>query len=163
MEVQQDRDVEAQSSMHAANRPPAVPLSRTSSRISSKKARSRRTTRRSGQQRVQNASQSRSSSPASAASGTARVSAKSSSSVSSSISNEGEDEDIEESGLFDFAEGLREDQNEPWFMEMSRLRRCHFLYLNKRLAACRKRILQRRQVSDKDMEDLTILLRDQGT
>jgi len=49
----------------------------------------------------------------------------------------------EEIGLFDFAEELRsgpKGPGEPWFMDMTRLRRVHFLYLNRELALVRKNL-----------------------
>lgn len=66
--------------------------------------------------------------------------------------------------LFDFAEELRREDppGEPWFMEMTRLRRLHFLWLNRELAAIRKKVLQDKRASNKDMEKLQTLLRDQG-
>lgn len=65
--------------------------------------------------------------------------------------------------LFDFAEELRQESppGEPWFMEMTRLRRLHFLWLNRELAALRKKILEDRRASDTDMKQLQALLRDQ--
>lgn len=74
-------------------------------------------------------------------------------------------EDYEEqAGLYDFAEELRNSipPVEPWFLEASRLRRFYILWLNKRLAMCRKDILERMQPSDKDMEDLGRVLHLQG-
>lgn len=72
--------------------------------------------------------------------------------------------DDEELGLFDFAETVRDEipPGEPWFMEMTRLRRLHFLWLNKELAAVRKKILENKRASDDDMRALQGLLRDQG-
>lgn len=72
---------------------------------------------------------------------------------------------IEEMGLFDFAEELRQEKppGEPWFMEMTRLRRLHFLWLNRELAGVRKKILEGKSASDDDMVKLQTLLRDQGT
>jgi hypothetical protein len=74
-------------------------------------------------------------------------------------------EDYEEqAGLYDFAEELRNSKPpvQPWFIEASRLRRIHILWLNKRLAMCRKDILERMQPSDKDMEELGKVLHSQG-
>ena len=70
----------------------------------------------------------------------------------------------EETGVFSFAETLGEEEppGEPWFMEMTRLRRFHFVHLNKRLAACKKKILEGRKVSDNDMKELSMLLQEQG-
>lgn len=74
-------------------------------------------------------------------------------------------EDYEEqAGLYDFAEELRNSKPpvEPWFIEASRLRRTYILWINKRLAMCRKDILERMQPSDKDMEELGKVLHLQG-
>ena len=74
-------------------------------------------------------------------------------------------EDYEEqAGLYNFAEELRESEPpvEPWFVEAARLRRTYILWLNKRLAMCREDILERRQPSDKDMEELGKALHLQG-
>lgn len=70
----------------------------------------------------------------------------------------------EGNGLFLIAQDLSSEQppGEPFFMEMTRLRRFWFLYNNKRLAQCRKRILEREQATDEDMLELQKLLRDQG-
>lgn len=72
--------------------------------------------------------------------------------------------DDEERTLFDFAEELRNEEppGEPWFMEMSRLRHLHFLWLNKELACLRKKILEDKRASSDDMRTLQTLLRDQG-
>ena len=74
------------------------------------------------------------------------------------------DEYEEQAGLYDFAEELRNSKPpvEPWFLEGSRLRRIYILWLNKRLAMCRKDILERQQPSDKDMEELGKVLHLQG-
>lgn len=79
-------------------------------------------------------------------------------------SEDSSDFDDEEIGLFDFAEELRLEKppGEPWFMEMTRLRRLHFLWLNKELASIRKKILENKRASKEDMEKLQNLLRDQG-
>lgn len=71
----------------------------------------------------------------------------------------------ENAALYEFAAELRAEKppGEPWYMEMTRLRRLYFLYLNRQLAQCRKRILERREVSDDEMNELKGLLRDQGT
>lgn len=45
---------------------------------------------------------------------------------------------------------------------MTRLRRLHFLYLNKQLAACRKDIFEKQVASDGDMARLATLLHQQG-
>ena len=81
-----------------------------------------------------------------------------------SSSETSSEEDVEEAGLFEFAEavGWERPPGEPWFMEMTRLRRYHFVYLNKKLAASRKRILEQKTASDHDMEELTKLFHDQG-
>lgn len=74
------------------------------------------------------------------------------------------EESKEDANLFLFSEELKRERPpaEPWYMEMTRLRRMYFLYLNKRLAQCRKKILARQEVSDEDMLELKELLRDQG-
>jgi len=74
------------------------------------------------------------------------------------------DEYEEQAGLYDFAEELHNCNPpvEPWFLEGSRLRRIYVLWLNKRLAMCRKNILERQQPSDKDMEGLGKVLHLQG-
>jgi hypothetical protein len=70
----------------------------------------------------------------------------------------------EDTALFAFAEELRDESppGEPWYMEMTRLRRIQFLYLNRQLAQCRKRILERQEVTEEEMVTLKGLLRDQG-
>ena len=70
----------------------------------------------------------------------------------------------EDEALFKFAMVLREEKplGEPWYMEMTRLRRFYFLYLNRELARCRKTILSRREVTEEDMKILKGLLRDQA-
>jgi hypothetical protein len=75
-----------------------------------------------------------------------------------------EDYDGEQAGLYDLAEDLRnrEPAVEPWFLEMSRLRRIYILWLNKRLSLCRKSILEQQQASDKDMKALGEVLHLQG-
>ena len=78
---------------------------------------------------------------------------------------DGQDEGQSESvALFRLAEELGSETPpaEPWFMEMTRLRRLYFVYLNKRLAQCRKRILEKQEASDNDMLEVKELLRDQG-
>jgi hypothetical protein len=74
------------------------------------------------------------------------------------------DEYVEQAGLYDFAEELRNSEPpiEPWFLEGSRLRRIYILWLNKRLAMCRKDILESQHPSDKDMEELGKVLHLQG-
>jgi len=75
-----------------------------------------------------------------------------------------EDYDDEQVGLYDLAEKLRnaDPAVEPWFLEMSRLRRIYILWLNKRLSLCRKSILGNQQASDEDMEALGEVLHLQG-
>lgn len=68
----------------------------------------------------------------------------------------------EDFALFEFAESLQEDLAEPWFMEMTRLRRIHFLYLNKRLAAWKKKVQEDRKASDADVDTIGRLLSEQG-
>lgn len=77
--------------------------------------------------------------------------------------NSWEDDD-EQAGLYDFAEELRlqDPAVEPWFLEMSRLRRIYILWLNKRLSLSRKSVLERQSASDKDMEELGKVLHLQG-
>ena len=90
----------------------------------------------------------------------------SSSASSSTSSGSGSSGEVNENAaLYEFAAELRAEKppGEPWYMEMTRLRRLYFLYLNRQLAQCRKRILERREVSDDEMNELKVLLRDQGT
>lgn len=72
--------------------------------------------------------------------------------------------DDEQVGLYDFSEELRlkKPAVEPWFLEMSRLRRIYILWLNKRLSLSRKSILGRQSASDEDMEELGKVLHLQG-
>lgn len=66
--------------------------------------------------------------------------------------------------LFQFSEAIRDGPNpDPWFMEMTRLRRLHFLHLNNRLAAFRKDILEKKEASNEDVTKLAALLHEQGT
>jgi hypothetical protein len=82
--------------------------------------------------------------------------------------SEGDDDDDpdfdEEAGLYNLAEELRsrDPPVEPWFLEMTRLRRIYILWLNKQLALSRKSILGSQRASDKDMERLGELLHLQG-
>lgn len=71
----------------------------------------------------------------------------------------------EERNIFDFVDALEDEQPaaEPWLVEMTRLRRLHFLHINKRLAACKKKILETRRATDRDMEELGALFNEQGT
>jgi hypothetical protein len=80
-----------------------------------------------------------------------------------SYEGSGNDED-EQVGLYNLAEKLRNQDPavEPWFLEMSRLRRIYVLWLNKRLALCRKSILTNRKASDEDMKALGEVLHLQG-
>lgn len=82
-----------------------------------------------------------------------------------SESEDDEDPDFdEELGLYNLAEELRQ-QNPPaeiWFLEMTRLRRIHTLWLNKQLALSRKSILGRRRATDDDMGRLGKVLHLQG-
>jgi hypothetical protein len=73
-------------------------------------------------------------------------------------------DDEEQAGLYDLAEELRsrEPPVEPWFLEMSRLRRIYILWLNKQLSLCRKSILGRQRARDEDMEVLGKVLHLQG-
>jgi hypothetical protein len=75
-----------------------------------------------------------------------------------------EDDYDEHAALYDFAEELRmeEPAAEPWFLEMSRLRRIYILWLNKRLSLCRKSILGRKKASDDDVKVLGEVLHLQG-
>lgn len=86
-------------------------------------------------------------------------------SIVNSLGTDSVDGDEEEAGLYDFAEELRTEKQpvEPWFLEGSRLRRIYILWLNKRLAMCRKNILERQQPSDRDMEELGKIFHLQGT
>ena len=70
----------------------------------------------------------------------------------------------EQAGLYDFAEELHNCNPpvEPWFPEGTRLQRIHIHWLNKRLAMCRKDIIERQQPSDNDMEELGKVLHLQG-
>lgn len=70
----------------------------------------------------------------------------------------------DQTGLFRFSEELHKEERpvEPWFLEMSRLRRMYILWVNKRLAQCRKNILQLQQPTDQDMKDLGEVLHLQG-
>jgi hypothetical protein len=72
--------------------------------------------------------------------------------------------DEEQAGLYDLAEELRSRHPpvEPWFLEMSRLRRIYILWLNKQLSLCRKTILGRQRARDEDMEALGKVLHLQG-
>jgi hypothetical protein len=72
--------------------------------------------------------------------------------------------DEEQAGIYDLAEELRnrDPPVEPWFLEMSRLRRIYILWLNKQLSLCRKSILGRQKARDKDMEALGKVLHLQG-
>lgn len=80
-----------------------------------------------------------------------------------SLSSFSED-DGEQGGLYDFAEELRTNNppTEPWFLEMSRLRRLYILWLNKRQALMRKKILEGKRASDQDMEEVGRILHLQG-
>lgn len=74
-------------------------------------------------------------------------------------------EENEDVNLYLFAEELYDERPipaEPWFLEMTRLRRAYILHLNKRLAKHRKRFFEERQATDKDMEDLGKTLHEQG-
>ena len=73
-------------------------------------------------------------------------------------------DDDEQVGLFNLSEELRsrDPPTEPWFLEMTRLRRIYILWLNKQLALCRKSILQRERASDDDMKTLGKVLHLQG-
>ncbi|SMR64168.1 unnamed protein product [Zymoseptoria tritici ST99CH_3D1] len=51
---------------------------------------------------------------------------------------------------------------EPWFLEMGRLRRMYFLYLNKQLASKRKTLLESGKATDKDMRAVGLLLHKQA-
>lgn len=75
-----------------------------------------------------------------------------------------DDDENEQVGLYNLAEELRsrDPPVEPWFMEMSRLRRIYIMWLNKRLSLCRKSILGRRRASDEDMKVLGEILHLQG-
>lgn len=71
---------------------------------------------------------------------------------------------MEDFELFEFAEVLQGEKPtaEPWFMESTRLRRIHFLHLNRELARWKKRIQEGRKVSTKDVEAIGKVLSDQG-
>ncbi|KAK5110242.1 hypothetical protein LTR85_001301 [Meristemomyces frigidus] len=70
----------------------------------------------------------------------------------------------EERNICDFAESLEREEPpaDPWFMEMTGLRRLHFLHINKRLAACKKRVLETRRATDRDMEEIRALFHEQA-
>lgn len=74
------------------------------------------------------------------------------------------EEEKEQMGIYIFSEELRNANPpvEPWFMEMSRLRRMYILWINRQLALCRKSILEQRRPSDEDMENLGKVLHLQG-
>ena len=143
----------AQHSLHSSRRRSSTPTSiRPNGPVANGSARSRTSPNR------QSPHSSRRRSPSA---GSARPNRPTSGAARSVDSSE---LDYEEVGIFDFAEELRREKppGEPWFMEMTRLRRMHFLWLNKELAAIRKKILQDRRASKKDMRTLQGLLRDQG-
>ena len=73
-------------------------------------------------------------------------------------------DEVEQVGLYNLAEELRNQDPpvEPWFLEMPRLRRIYIMWLNKRLALCRKSILGHRKASDEDMKALGEVLHLQG-
>lgn len=75
-----------------------------------------------------------------------------------------ESHSLEDFELFDFAEALQDEQPpaEPWFMESTRLRRIHFLHLNRELAGWKKRVQEDRKVSVEDIEAIGKVLREQG-
>lgn len=70
----------------------------------------------------------------------------------------------EEFYLVDYANALREEKPpaEPWFLEMTRLRKIYLLHLNNELARMRKKILIGRRASKTDMNQLRDLLHDQA-
>jgi hypothetical protein len=75
-----------------------------------------------------------------------------------------DDDEDEQAALYDLVEELRNrvPPVEPWFLEMSRLRRIYILWLNKQLSLCRKLILGHRRASDEDMKVLGEVLHSQG-
>jgi hypothetical protein len=75
-----------------------------------------------------------------------------------------DNDEAEQVGLYDLAENLRNHDPpvEPWFLEMTRLRRIYIMWLNKRLALCRKSLLGHRKASDEDMKELGEVLHLQG-
>ncbi|KXS94483.1 hypothetical protein AC578_1717 [Pseudocercospora eumusae] len=76
--------------------------------------------------------------------------------------DEQQNEDV---NLYLFAEELYDEgptPAEPWFLEMTRLRRAYILHLSKRLAKHRKRFFEERQATDRDMEDLGKTLHEQA-
>jgi hypothetical protein len=71
------------------------------------------------------------------------------------------DEDRE---LFVLARNLLQEPSAPqaWLLEMSHLRRLHFLHINKRLAACKRKIMELGKVTDEGAENLKSLFHEQG-
>ncbi len=78
-------------------------------------------------------------------------------------SEDDEDNVIENQMLFRWSEKLRREEAEPWFLEMTTLRRLSILHLNKQLAWYKKKISKDHAASNKDMRRVRALLREQGT
>ena len=71
----------------------------------------------------------------------------------------------EERNLYDFVDKLQTENppGAPWFINITLLRRLQFLHVNKRLAACKKRIVETRTATDSNMQEVRTLLHEQGT
>lgn len=65
--------------------------------------------------------------------------------------------------LFQYTKDLREEKAEPWFFEMTTLRRLNFADLNIKLAQCRKKLFESEVANDEDICELRKLLHEQGT
>ncbi|KAK3656370.1 hypothetical protein LTR56_003072 [Elasticomyces elasticus] len=72
--------------------------------------------------------------------------------------------DEEEWNIINFVNSLVNEKPpaDPWFLEMAWLRRLHFLHINKRLAACKKEVLEAKRATDEDMKEIKALLHDQA-
>jgi hypothetical protein len=73
--------------------------------------------------------------------------------------------DLEARKLYDLVDDIRTENPpaEAWFLEMSDMRRMHFLHINKRLAACKKDIEEQKSVKDEDVEKIRALFHEQGS
>ena len=65
--------------------------------------------------------------------------------------------------LFQYAKDLRDENAEPWFFEMTTLRRFNFADLNNKLAQCKKKLFESEVASEGDICELRRLLHEQGT
>ena len=68
--------------------------------------------------------------------------------------------------LFQFVDELRREiprPAEPWFLEMTTLRRFNFIHINNKLAECKKKLFETRIATDDAIIQLRGLLHDQGT